>query len=78
MILEKFKDTEYIKCVNLLAELVELDADEKEKIRKCLLSMGIKHFFLHLELMGLASVTSEKLKSIKSIIDIFDEEGGQA
>ena len=78
MDLEKLRDTEYIKCVGLLAELIVLDADAKENIYKCFQSMGIKQFFLHLESVGLPPETSEKLKSIKSIIEIFDEEGGQA
>jgi len=78
MNLEKLRDTEYIKCVGLLAELIDLDADTKEKIHKCFQSMGIKNFFLHLESVDLSPETTEKLKSIKSIIEIFDEEGGQA
>ncbi|SNS87536.1 hypothetical protein SAMN05446037_102519 [Anaerovirgula multivorans] len=64
MNLEKLRDTEYIKCVGLLAELVDLDADAREKIHKCFQSMGIKSFFLHLESLDLPPETSEKLKSI--------------
>lgn len=78
MNLEKLRDTEYIKCVGLLAELIDLDADTKEKIYKCFHSMGIKNFFLHLESVDLSPETTEKLKSIKSIIEIFDEKRGQA
>lgn len=74
--LEKLRDTEYIKCVELLAKLIDLDADTKERIHKCFQNMGIKNFFLHLELVDLSLETCEKLKSIKSIIKIFDEEGG--
>lgn len=78
MNLEKLRDTEYIKCAELLAELLDLDADAKEKIHKCFQSMGIKNFFLHLELVDLPTETSEKLKSIKSIIEIVDEKRGRA
>ena len=78
MNLEKLRDTEYIKCVELLAELIDLDADAKEKIHKCFQSMGIKKFFLHLESVDLPPETSEKLKSIKSIIEMVDEKGGRA
>ncbi len=78
MNLEKLRETEYIKCVNLLAELIDLDADTTEKIHKCLRCMGVKNFFLHLESADLSPETSEKLKSLKAIIEIFDEEGGQA
>lgn len=78
MNLEKLRDTEYIKCVGLLAELIDLDADAKEKIHKCFQSMGIKNFFLHLESVDLPPEASEKLKSIKSIIEILDEKGGRA
>lgn len=78
MNLEKLRDTEYIKCVGLLAELIDLDADAKEKIHKCFQSMGIKKFFLHLESVDLPPETSEKLKSIKSIIEIVDEKGGRS
>lgn len=78
MNLDKLRDTEYIKYVGLLSELIELDADAKEKIHKCFQSMGIKNFFLHLESVDLPPETSEKLKSIKSIIEIVDEKRGRA
>lgn len=78
MNLEKLRDAEYIKCVGLLADLIDLDGDTKEKIHKCFQRMGIKNFFLHLESVDLSPETTEKLKSIKSIIEIFDEKGGQA
>lgn len=78
MDLKKLKDMEYIKCVDLLAELIDLDANTKEKIHKCFQSMGIKNFFLHLESVDLPPETSEKLKSIKSIIEIVDEKRGRA
>jgi len=78
MNLEKLRNTEYTKCVGLLAELIELDADAKEKLHKCFQSMGIKNFFLHLESVGLPPETSEKLKSIKFIIEIVDEKRGRA
>ena len=78
MNLEKLKEMEYIKCVGLLAELIDLDVDTKEKIHKYFQSMGIKNFFLHLESVDLPSETSEKLKSIKSIIEIVDEKRGRA
>ncbi len=78
MNLEKLKDTHYIRCMELLAELIDLDADAKERIHKCFQSMGIKNFFLHLESLDLSSETTEKLKSIKSIIEVFDKEGGRA
>lgn len=78
MELEKFKNTEYIKCIDLLDKLIDLDADSKEKVYGCFQSMGIKDFFRHLGSFDLSIETSEKLKSIKFIIDMFDEEGGQA
>jgi hypothetical protein len=78
MNLEKLRNAEYIKCVGLLAELIDLDADAKEKIHMCFQSMGIKNFFLHLESVDLPPEASEKLKSIKSIIEIVDEKGGRA
>ena len=78
MNLEKLRETEYVKCAELLAELIDLDDDVKEKIRRCFQSMGIKNFFMHLESVDLSPETAEKLKSIKSIIEIFDDEGEQA
>ncbi len=78
MDLEKLMDTEYQKCTGLLAELIGLDADTEEKIYRYFQSMGITNFFLHLELLGLSQESSEKLTSIKSIIEMFDEERGQA
>lgn len=78
MNLEKLKEMEYIKCVGLLAELIDLDVDTKEKIHMCFQSMGIKNFFLHLESVDLPPEASEKLKSIKSIIEIVDAKRGRA
>lgn len=78
MNLEKLKEKEYIKCVELLAELIDLDANTKEKIHKCFQSMGIKNFFLHLESVDLSPETYEKLKSIKFIIETVDEKRGRA
>ena len=70
MNLEKLREMEYIKCIGLLAELIGLDADTEEKIYQCFQSMGIKNFFLHLELLDLPQEIFEKLKSIKSIIEV--------
>ncbi|RJQ39465.1 MAG: hypothetical protein C4550_05200 [Nitrospiraceae bacterium] len=76
MDLGKLMDTEYQKCIGLLAELIGLDADTEEKIYRYFQSIGITNFFLHLELLDLPHEISEKLKSIKSIIEMFDEERG--
>lgn len=77
MDLEELKDMEYMKCVDLLAELADLDSDTKEKIYKCFQSMGIKNFFIHLESVDLPPETCEKLKSVKSIIEMFDGKRGR-
>ena len=76
--MERLIDTEYVKCVGLLSRLIEIDKDTEEKIYKYFRSMGIKVFFLHLESIDLPPETSEKLKSIQYIIEMFDEERGQA
>lgn len=73
----ELKEAEYIKCVDLLAELIDLNVETKGKIYRCFQSMGIKNFFLHLELVDLSPETIEKLKSIKSIVEISDKEGGR-
>lgn len=78
MDLKKLRETEYIKCVGLLAELIDLDADAKERIHKCFQSMGIISFFLQLESVDLPPETSEKLKSIKAIIEAMDDKMGWA
>lgn len=78
MNIKEKRSTEYSKCVNLLAKLIDLDDNTKEKIHKCFQRMGIKNFFINLELVDLPLETCEKLKSIKSVIEMFDEEGGQA
>jgi len=44
MNLKEIRSTEYSKCVNLLAKLIDLDDNTKEKIHKCFQSMGIKNF----------------------------------
>lgn len=72
------RDTEYAKCVGILAELIDIDTDTKEKIYKCFQSMGIQNFFIHLDLVDLPIETCEKLKSIKAIIGLLDGKGGQA
>lgn len=40
--------------------------------------MGIKNFFINLESLDLRFEICEKLKNIKSGIEVFDGEGGQA
>ncbi len=77
MDLEKLREVEYIKCVDLLTELLDLDADAKEKIHKCFQKMGIKSFFLRLESLDLPPQIFEKLNSIKSIIDLVERKRGQ-
>lgn len=69
---------EYKKCADLLAELIDLDTETKGKINQCFQVMGIKNFFLSLEIMGLSPETTEKLKSIRSIIEMLNEEREQA
>ncbi|HHW21330.1 MAG TPA: hypothetical protein GXX26_00390 [Clostridiaceae bacterium] len=80
MNLEKSRSVEYKKCAALLSLLVELDADAEDKIYRCFQNMGVDNFFLHLESLelDLSQETSEKLKSLKTIIEIFGEERGQA
>ena len=78
MNLKETRNMEYSKCVNLLAKLIDLDDNTKEKIYKCFQSMGIKNFFANLELLDLPFDIYEKLKNIKFVIEMFDEEGGQA
>ena len=72
------RDTQYAKCVGLLAELIDLDTNTREKIYKCFQIVGIQNFFMHLELVDLPIESYEKLKRIKSIIGLFDCKGGQA
>lgn len=78
MSLEELKEMEYIKCVGILFELIDLEADVKEKIHKSFQNMGIQNFFQHLESVDLSLETTEKLKTIKSIIEIVDTKRGQA
>jgi len=78
MNLKETRNMEYSKCVNLLAKLIDLDDDTKEKIYKCFQSMGIKNFFMNLESLNLPFEICEKLKNIKSVIEMFDEKGGNA
>ena len=73
MSLEKSRNTEYYKCAALLAGLIGLDVDTEESVYKCFQSMGIKSFFLHLETLDLPQEIIEKLKNIKSIVEIVDE-----
>lgn len=77
MNLQKPIDTEYLKCTKLLSELIQLDPDTEEQINKYFQSMGITNFFQYLELADLPQETFEKLKNIKSIIEILEEKGVQ-
>jgi len=77
MNLETLRESEYKKCAGLLAELLGLDGDSKEKLQKCFQRMGIKNFFQHLESADLAPETSEKLQSIQALIKILDNKRGR-
>jgi len=70
MDLENLRNTEYLKCADLLAELIGLDVDAKEKIYKCFESMGIQSFFQQLESLDLSPETTDKLKNVKAIIEL--------
>ena len=76
MNLEKTRNTEYQKCAAILAQLIGLDADTEKRVYRCFLSIGIKSFFIHLESLDLPQEIIEKLKNIKSIVEIVDEKGG--
>lgn len=77
MNLEMLRESEYRKCAGLLAELLGLDGDTKEKIQKCFQRMGIKNFFQHLESADLAPEIFEKLQSIQALIEILDDKRGR-
>ena len=77
MNLKKLKDTEYLKCVKLLSKLIDLDDDTKGRILNYFQDMGVSNFFLHLESVNLPLDIYEKLKNIKSVIEVFDREGRQ-
>lgn len=78
MNLDELKEKEYLKCVGLLSELIDLDIEAQEKIYQYFKNIGIKNFFLQLEFIGLSPELSDKLNSIKSIIEISDQEGERA
>ncbi|WP_347490497.1 hypothetical protein ABDB91_04875 [Desulfoscipio sp. XC116] len=77
MDLKTLRESEYRKCAGLLAELLDLDGDTKEKIQKCFQRMGIRNFFRHLESADLAPETSGKLQSIQVLIEILDDKRGR-
>ena len=70
MNLKELRNTEYSKCADLMAKLIDLDDKTKEKIHKCLQSMGIQSFFQQLESLDLSPETIDKLKNIKAIIEL--------
>lgn len=78
MNLEKSRNEGYQKCAALLSLLIGMDAETEGKVYRCFLSMGIKSFFIHLELLDLPQEYIEKLRSIKSVLGVADERGGQA
>ena len=55
-----------------------MDFDTEGRVYKCFQSMGIKSFFLHLESLDLPQEIIERLKNIKSIVEMIVEKGGQA
>ena len=78
MNIEALRELEYRKCAGLLAELLGLDGDTKERILKCFQRTGIKNFFQHLESADLAPETSGKLQSIQALIEILDDKRGRS
>lgn len=70
MDIEKLRNEEYSKSIDILSALIEIDADEKEKIYKCFESMGIQSFFQQLESLDLSPKTTDKLKNVKAIIEL--------
>lgn len=70
MDLEMLRNDEYSKIADILAVLIELDAEEKEKIHKYFQSIGVKSFFQQLELLDLSPETTDKLKNVKAIIEL--------
>lgn len=77
MDLETLRESEYRKCAGLLAELLGLDENAKERILKCFQRTGIKNFFQHLESADLAPEIFEKLQSIQALIEILDNKRGR-
>lgn len=76
MDIEKLRNEEYSKSIDILSALIEIDADEKEKIYKCFESMGIQSFFQQLETLDLSQETTDKLKNVKAIIELSSEKRG--
>jgi hypothetical protein len=76
MDIEKLRNEEYSKSIDILSALIEIDADEKGKIYKCFQSMGIKSFFQQLESQDLSPETIDKLKNVKAIIELSGEKRG--
>jgi len=74
----ELRDMEYEKCAGLLAELLNLGADAKEKMHNRLQSMGMGGFLLNVESLGLPPVTIEKLRSVKDLIEIYGIQRGRA
>ena len=78
MNLKALREKEYIKCVDLLSEMIDLDAGAREIVHKRLQNMGIKNFFLNLDSVELSPEAIEKLKSIKAIIELSNVKRGRA
>ena len=76
MDLEMLRNDEYSKSAGILAALIELDAEKKEKIHKYFQSIGIKSFFQQLESLDLSPETIDKLKNVKAIIELSGEKRG--
>lgn len=67
---EEIKNKEYTKSIDILAALIELDDEEKEKVRNYFQSMGIKSFFQQVDALGLSPITIEKLRNVRSIVEM--------
>ena len=70
MDIERLRNEEYSKSIDILSALIELDAEEKEKIHKYFQSIGVKSFFQQLESLDLSPETIDKLKNLKAIIEL--------
>jgi hypothetical protein len=73
------KSREYGIATHLLAGLLDLDTGTEEKINEYIKNYGIVHFFENLEVFDLHLEVSEKLNTLKLILDgIISEKNNTA
>lgn len=65
-------NSQYERVVDTISWLLSLESSAEYTIKAMLSQMGIKSFFINLESLDLPSNAIEKLKNLRTIIEVLD------